>query len=48
MPLIRSLAFKRSVKLISTIILLGKIMPSYSHYIKRRLLYITITAPSSY
>ena len=44
MPPIRSLAFKYWVKLISTIILLGKIMPSYSCCVKRRLSYITIAA----
>ena len=44
---IRSLASKRWAKLVSTIILLGKIMPSYSRYIKRRLLYITIIVLSS-
>ena len=46
MPYIRSSASKRRAKLVSTIILLGKIMPSYSRYIKRRLLYIAITALS--
>ena len=53
MPFIRSLASKCWAKLISTIILLGKIMPSYFRCVKRRLLYIIITAlsgrqPSSY
>ena len=47
MPPIKSLAFKRRAKLVSTIILLGEIMPSYSYCIKRRLLYIIIAAPSS-
>ena len=44
MPFIKSLASKRWAKLVSTIILLGKIMPSYSRYIKRRLLYVAIIA----
>ena len=44
MPFIRFSAFERWAKLVSTIILLGKIMPSYSHYIERRLSYIIITA----
>ena len=44
MPFIRSLAFKHWAKLVSTIILFGKIMPSYSCYVKRRLLCIIIIA----
>ena len=44
MPFIKSFTSKCRVKLISTIILLGKIMPSCSCYIKRRLLYIAIIA----
>ena len=48
MPPIRSSVFKRRAKLVSTIILLGEIMPSCSRYIKRRLLYIIITALSSH
>ena len=48
MPLIRSLAFKCWAKLISTIILLGEIMPFYSCCVKRRLLYIIIIALSNY
>ena len=53
MPPIRSSAFERWAKLISTINLLGEIMPSYFYYIEKRLLYIIIAAlfgyqPSSY
>ena len=48
MPFIRFLASKHRAKLVSIIILLGEIMPSYSYYIKRRLLYITIAALFSY
>ena len=47
MPFIRSSAFKRWAKLVSTIILLGEIMPSYSRCIKRRLLCVVIAALSS-
>ena len=56
MPPIRSLAFKRLTyyfKLIAIILLLGKIMPTYLHYIEKGLVYIIIIAlfscqPSSY
>ena len=44
MPFIRFLASEYRAKLISIIILLGEIMPFYSCYIKRRLLYIAIAA----
>jgi hypothetical protein len=47
MPPIRSLAFKRLAcysKLVAIILLLSKIMPSYSCYIEKGLIYITITA----
>ena len=44
MPFIRSSASERWAKLVSTIILLGEIMPSCLYYIKRRLLYIILTA----
>ena len=47
MPFIRSLVSKYYIKLVSTIILLGEIIPSYSYYVKRRLLYIVIAAPFS-
>ena len=47
MPFIRSFAFKRCTKLISTIISFGEIMPSCSRYIERKLLYIIIIAPFS-
>ena len=51
MPLIRSLIFKRLAyyfKLVAIILLLGKIMPTYSRYIKKGLVYITIIALLSY
>ena len=46
MPFIKSLAFKRCAKLISTIISFSEIMPSYSRCVERKLLYIIIIAPS--
>jgi hypothetical protein len=45
MPLIRSLVFKylaHHSKLIAVILLLNEIMPTYSHYIEKGLVYITI------
>ena len=56
MPSIRSLAFKRAAyyfKLVAVILLLGEIMPTYSHYTEKGLVYIIIIAlfsrqPSSY
>ena len=55
-PSVRSSAFKclaRHFKLVGVIFLLGKIMPTYSYYVKKGLVYITIIAllgyqPSSY
>ena len=44
MPPIRSLAFKRHAHIISIILLFNKIMPLYSHYTEKKLVYITITA----
>jgi hypothetical protein len=56
MPPIRSLVFKHLAhhsKLIVVIFLLSKIMPTYSYYMEKELVYITIIAlfsqqPSSY
>ena len=56
MPPIRSLVFKRLAycfKLVAVILSLGKIMPTYSCYAEKGLVYITIMAllgrqPSSY
>jgi hypothetical protein len=50
MPFIRSLAFKHLAycfKLIVVILLLSKIMPSYSRYKEKGLVYIIIITPSS-
>ena len=48
MPSIRSLAFKCYTCVVTVILLLGEIMPSYSHYKEKKLVYITIVAPSSH
>ena len=56
MPLVRSSVFKRLAchfKLVAVILLLGEIMPTYSYYAEKGLVYITIIAslgcqPSSY
>jgi hypothetical protein len=51
MPPIRSLAFKylaHYFKLIAVILLLSEIMPAYSRYIKKGLVYITIIALFNY
>jgi len=37
----------RQVKLVALILSIGGIIPSYSRYIKKGLVYITIVAPSS-
>ena len=46
MPPIRSSAPGRYNKLITLIISISKVIPSYSYYVKKGLVYITITAPS--
>ena len=53
MPFIRSLVSERHAYTVAVILLLGKIMPSYSCYKEKKLVYIIITAlfgrqPSSY
>ena len=48
MPPIRSLASKRYVYTVAVILLLGKIMPSYSHYKEKKLVYIIIAALFNY
>ena len=48
MPFIRSLAFKYTAcysKLVAVILSLNKIMPSYSYYVEKGLVYITIITP---
>ena len=51
MPFIRSLASKRLTyyfKLVAVILLLGKIISTYSYYAEKRLVYIIIIALFSY
>ena len=53
MPFIRSLVFKRYAYIIAVIFLFSEIMPTYSHYVLKGLVYIIIIAslsrqPSSY
>ena len=48
MPLIRSLVSKRTAyyfKLVAVILSLNKIMPTYSRYMEKGLIYIAIIAP---
>ena len=47
MPPIRSLASKRRTYTVAVILLLGEIIPSYSHYKEKKLIYIIIIAPFS-
>jgi hypothetical protein len=47
MPFIKSLVSKRRAYIVILILLLSKIMLTYSHYAVKGLVYITITAPSS-
>ena len=44
MPLIRSLVSTYYAKLVAVILLLSEIMPSYSYYKEKKLVYIIITA----
>ena len=48
MLFIRSLAFKCYTYIILVIFLLSEIMPIYSRYTKKKLVYIIIIAPSSH
>ena len=48
MPFIRSLVSKCCIYVIAVIFLLGEIMPSYSYYNKKKLVYIIIITPFSY
>ena len=47
MPLIRSLASKHRACVVAMIFLFGEIMPIYSCYVKKKLVYIAIVAPFS-
>ena len=47
MPPIRSFTSKRRARVVAVILLLGEIMPTYSRYILKGLVYITIIFPFS-
>ena len=47
MPPIRSLASKHCTYAVTVIFLLGEIMPSYSRYKEKKLVYVIIIAPFS-
>ena len=44
MPPVRSLVFKYCTYAVAVILLFGEIMPSYSYYKEKKLVYIIITA----
>ena len=48
MPFIKSLVSECHAYIVILILLLGVIMPIYSYYIKKKLVYITIAAPFSH
>ena len=48
MPFIRSSASKRRAYIVAVILLLSKIMPTYSHCVLKGLVYIIIIAPLGY
>ena len=48
MPLVRSLVSERCTHTVAVILLLSKIIPSCSRCAKKKLVYITIVAPSSH
>ena len=48
MPPIRSLASKFHTYIVAVILLLGKIIPSYSHYKEKKLVYVIIVVPFNY
>ena len=48
MPLVRSLASERRACVVAVILLLGEIIPSYSHCTEKKLVCVAITAPSNY
>ena len=47
MPPVRSSVFKYYAYTVAVIFLFSKIMPSYSYYNEKKLVYITIITPSS-
>ena len=48
MPPVRSLASKCCAYIVAVILSLGEIMPSYSRYKEKKLVYIIIIAPSNH
>ena len=48
MPPVRSLVFKRRTRIVAVILLLSKIIPTYSCYVLKGLVYITIIVLFSY
>ena len=51
MPFVKSLVSKRTAyyfKLVAVIFFLGKIIPTYSYYMEKGLVYIAIIAPLGY
>ena len=48
MPPIRSSASKRRAYVVAVILLLSEIMPTYSYYVLKGLVYIAIIAPLGY
>ena len=48
MPLVRSLVSKYRAYVVAIILLLSKIIPTYSRYVLKGLVYITIIAPLGY
>ena len=46
-PFIKSLVFKRYARVVAVILLLSKIMPTYSYYILKGLVYIIIITLSN-
>ena len=48
MPSVRFSISKHHAHVVAVILLLGEIMLIYSRYIKKKLVYIVITAPFSY
>ena len=48
MPPVRFLASKHHIYIVAVIFSLGEIMPIYSYYAKKKLVYVVIIAPSSH
>ena len=48
MPSVKATASKRHARIVKTIVLLSKIIPSCSHYMEKKLLYIIIAVLFSY